>query len=415
MRIRFDAWRRSRSGVLRSRLAWLGPVVVLLLLAAPAAASADSTLGTTAEPAGASASNCFGNVIGQLTSDPSTPYTVPAGGGEITGWQTNTTDATAGAPLTFVVLKPLGGNSYSVVGLDSEDLPTPLPADSIASYTLATPIAVSGGETLGLYSTSSSGANCYWDGTSTPQGDSLIALGDGMTAPSSGQILNEATGPSPTSGPQFTLDLAATLVASQDVGVTTSTLPTSASPGNLAVLASMVSNAGPDSAPITFIDNVPAGLQIDSVAAGPGSCVVTGQTVTCTIIGLSPGQSAPVEIVVTPSAAGNYANAVSVAARGLTDSNPVNNTASAVLAVAAPITSASAGSARCVVPALKGIPAAFARRVLGLLGCTVGKVKTVHSHVAKGAVIAASPHAGTYAAGRVIALQVSSGPKRTHK
>jgi Domain of unknown function DUF11 len=413
MRSPGDAVRGALGGRLRRRFSWLGSAVVVLLLAVPAAASAD-TLGTTVQPAGSTGGTCFGAVIGQLTSDPSTPYMVPAGGGEITGWQTNTTGATPGAPLTFLVLQPLGGNTYSVVGADNETLPTPLPANNIASYTLATPIAVSGGETFGLYAPTGDNATCYWSGGSTPPADSLIALG-ASTVPNAGQTLGEITSGTPTSGGGFTLDLAATLVAAQDVGVTTSTLPTSASPGNFAVLASMVSNAGPDSAPITFIDNVPAGLQIDSVAAGTGSCVVAGQTVTCTIVGLSPGQSAPVEIVVTPSAAGNYANAVSVATRGLTDSNPVNNTASAVLAVAAPITTASAGTAKCVVPALKGIPAAFARRVLGLLGCTVGKVKTVHSHVAKGAVIAASPHAGTYAAGRVIALQVSSGPKRTHK
>jgi hypothetical protein len=102
-------------------------LVVLLLPAVPAAASADVTLGTTTQPAGSSPDTCFNSVIGQLTSDASTPYMVPAGGGEITAWQTNTTQAIAGEPLTFVVLKLLAGLTYSVVATDAENLPNRFP------------------------------------------------------------------------------------------------------------------------------------------------------------------------------------------------------------------------------------------------------------------------------------------------
>lgn len=169
--------------------------------------------------------------------------------------------------------------------------------------------------------------------------------------------------------------------------------------------------------PITFTDNVPAGLQVDAVAAGPGSCTVSGQSVTCTISGLLPGQSAPVDIVVAPTAAGRYVNTPSVAPPSdISDPNSANNTASAVLTVTAPVTAAAPVAPvapKCVVPLLKGIPAAVARRVLRLLGCTVGRVKAVSSHLAEGTVTATSPHAGTFGAGHVVALQVSAGPRRS--
>jgi Domain of unknown function DUF11 len=121
-----------------------------------------------------------------------------------------------------------------------------------------------------------------------------------------GQTLSEDNtgGGSALSGPEFTLDLAATLVNQQDAGVTTSTPVTSALPGNAALLASTVTNLGPASLPITFTDDIPSGLQIDSVVAGSGSCATSGPQVTCTISGLAPGQSTPVDIVVTPTAPG---------------------------------------------------------------------------------------------------------------
>jgi beta-lactam-binding protein with PASTA domain len=92
------------------------------------------------------------------------------------------------------------------------------------------------------------------------------------------------------------------------------------------------------------------------------------------------------------------------AGHGLVETNAANNTASATLRVA-PRT-------RCVVPKLKLTPVKVAKRVLKLLSCKPGKVGHSHSSVRKGLVIKTKPKAGTYAPGRVIKLQVSSGPKK---
>jgi beta-lactam-binding protein with PASTA domain len=65
------------------------------------------------------------------------------------------------------------------------------------------------------------------------------------------------------------------------------------------------------------------------------------------------------------------------------------------------------------VPKLKGTPVKVAKRVLKLLSCKPGKVAHAHSNaVGKGQVIKTKPKAGTYVAGTVVKLQVSSGPKK---
>ena len=120
---------------------------------------------------------------------------------------------------------------------------------------------------------------------------------------------------------------------------------------------------------------------------------------TCTITGLPAGQSVPVEVIATPSAAASYTNSVSIALNaGASDPNPTNNTAAATLSVAS-----GAPPAKCVVPALRAVPSGLARTVLNDLGC-----------IRKGTVVSTNPGLGTYASGVTIALIISSGPEK-HK
>ncbi|MGB8880323.1 MAG: PASTA domain-containing protein [Solirubrobacteraceae bacterium] len=378
-------------------------LVVAFALALPATAAADITLGTTAQPAGSSPGNCAaGYMIGQETSDPSTPDTVPPPGGQITGWQTNTTGDTAGSGLTLVVLRPNEG-AYTVVGVDPEVLPTPLPTDGIATFTLPTPLQVQSGDVLSLYSFNGVG-NCAWGGVSDAADRiSLFMLAVAPGPADSETPLANASG--------YLLDVAATLAPSDvDAGVTTSVGPSGATAGHPALLISTVVNNGPASAPITFTDQVPAGLTINSAAAGDGTCSTSGQTVTCTITGLPAGQSVPVEVIATPSAAGSYTNSVSIALNaGASDPNPTNNTAAATLSVAS-----GAPPAKCVVPALRAVPSGLARTVLNDLGCKVKTAKAHSQSIRKGTVVSTNPGHGTYASGVTITLIISSGPKK-HK
>jgi beta-lactam-binding protein with PASTA domain len=114
--------------------------------------------------------------------------------------------------------------------------------------------------------------------------------------------------------------------------------------------------------------------------------------------------------VVTPTAAGSYANDVSVST-SLADPNPFNDHATATLAVTGP-----APTETCVVPNLRGAASRLAGVVLRDLGC---EVKTTHAHsktVHKGNVIKTSPGAGAHPFGTAVTLQISSGrSKKKHK
>jgi len=332
----------------------------------------------------------------------------------ITQWQTNTTGDAAGATPTLVVLRPGASGTATVVGTDTETIPSPLPAGGVATFNLPQPIAVGAGDALALYG--SRNAICYSSGISTPSKDTVIAY-PFSSAPTAGQTLSSSGGGG-SSPPRTTLNVAAAVVQGEDAGVTTS-----ASSGTLAggqaPLSSTVTNAGPLSGPITFTDNVPAGLTVTAAVAGQGTCTVSGQQVTCTVGGLNPGTSVPVDIVVVVASAGSFGNSVAVST-ARPDPNASNNAATATLVVAAvpvvnPVVS-SPSAPKCVVPNLRSTPKPIATRVLTLLGCKVGRTRSVHDRrVPRGDVIRTAPGAGTYAHGRTVGLKVSSGPPKKVK
>jgi hypothetical protein len=191
---------------MKKRVSTLTGLVLVLVLALAGTATAATTLGTTTQPIGSTRSDCGeSSVINQLTSAPSTPYQVP-GTGTITQWQINTNLDLPGAPVELVVLRPVGIGNYTVVGVDVRHIPTPLPAGNVATYALASPIAVQANDTFGLYTNdASSTVVCYWHGGFTPPGASLAQL-DTMLAPVPGQSL--AIGE--LSGGTYTMNLAAT-------------------------------------------------------------------------------------------------------------------------------------------------------------------------------------------------------------
>ncbi len=180
-------------------------LTVALVSAMAGAARADTTLGSTAFPAGSDPSSCNGAVIAQTASDPSTPYTVPTPPvGPLASWQVNAVGGTPGTPVTLVVLRSSSATSYAVVGTDTQALPSS-PPGGIASFTISSPIVVSGGDILGLYSPGSAFA-CYFHDGATPPADELISFGSGPP-PATGQTLSVDD----ESGPAYTLNLAATL------------------------------------------------------------------------------------------------------------------------------------------------------------------------------------------------------------
>lgn len=388
----------------RKRYSLVAVAVGVLLATAPAHAA---TIGTSTAPAGTSPGSCGPGVIGQWSSDPAMPYEVPAGGGRVTQWQLNTSGGNPGDQVTFVLLRPNSGRTaYNVVGTDTEPLPNPLPA--VASFNVATPIPADAGDTMGVFAPSSS-VTCYFQGGSLSLMDQAMALGpSGSSTPAPGQTL-----PVAETGSQIVTNVAATIQQSEDVAVTAAAGPAGAAAGSLGQLSALVTNGGVSGGPVTVVDNVPAGLAVNSAVAGGGTCSVAGQTVTCAIASLAPGASVPVVVTVVPTHAGSYANTFSATPASFPDPNLGNNNASATLSVGPAVVPVSNA---CVVPPLGGVSLRVAKRILRALHCKPGKVSRAHSRkVPRGAVIRTTPSTGDFAAGKKVNLTISSGKAKKKK
>jgi uncharacterized repeat protein (TIGR01451 family) len=387
-------------------------------LAVPALASADTTLGTVTQPSGSTAEACPNSSPNQVlisgTESDNTltgPYAVPSSTAPevLTQWDVNAAGASSGTQVTLVVLRyNIAEDAFAIIGADSETLnATGLPASNVETFTLSSPIPVQGGDLIGLYlGATTQGLTCYWSGGSitSDQVDDYGVAGP----PSAG----EQTTPVGNGG--FTdslLNIGATIVPlSYDAAVSLSSDPSNAVVGQPAILSATVTNNGPLSGPITFTDHQPTGLTIQSASIGSGTCAVLTATITCTTDTLAAGQSTKVVMVVAPTAAQSYTDSGTVSLPAGTDPNSANNSASTTLKVSA------VAVPKCVVPKLGGASESLAKKLLPLLDCKVGKVKTTTSKsVAKGDVISTSPGAGSYAAGRSIGITISSGKPKPKK
>jgi uncharacterized repeat protein (TIGR01451 family) len=405
---------------MRFRGCFLAAVVAALAIPAAAGAASTVTIGNATPPPNSTvAVTCPASpdqIVAANTSNGFVPaYVVPEGEGALllTQWQLNATGATAGAQVTLVVMSvDFSAGTVNVIATDTETLnPVGLPANGVETFTPATPIQVQPDDVIALYLGNATGIPCYWMGAPAADGVSGVLV---TTPPAAGQMVsptNDQTGAVVASG--AALNLAATLTPlSYDAAVSMSAGPSNALVGQTAVLTATVTNKGPYAGPITLTDTVPAGLTVDYAAAASGACAVAGSTVTCLFDNVGVGQSENAAIVVTPTAAKTFTDTGSVADdEGATDPNSANNNATTTLKVSA------VAVPKCVVPKLGGSSESLAKKLLPLLDCKIGKVKTATSKsVAKGNVISTSPGAGSYAAGKSIGITISSGkPKKKKK
>jgi uncharacterized repeat protein (TIGR01451 family) len=391
---------------------------VLAVPAGAAAAGSTVTIGNVTPPTNSTgAVTCPApppdQILAANTQNGFVPaYVVPGSDGPLllTQWQLNATGATPGAQVTLVVVRvDFAAENVSVVGTDTESLnPVGLPANGVETFTPANPIEVQPGDVITLYLGNATGIPCYWTGAPADDGISGFVV---TTPPAAGQTLSP-TNQTGANASAAALNLGATLTPlTYDAGLSMSAGPSSALVGQTAVLTGTITNNGPYAGPITLTDTVPAGLTVDYAAAASGTCTVAGSTVTCLFPSVAVGQSENAAIVVTPTAAKTFTDTGSVADdEGATDPNGANDNATTTLKVSA------VAVPKCVVPKLGGASESLAKKLLPLLDCKVGKVKTVKSKsVAKGDVISTSPGAGSYAAGKSIGITVSSGKPKTKK
>jgi hypothetical protein len=376
----------------------LGIAAVACAAALPLCASASASVVTLGETASATGTKCHAGDF-YTVAPPATPsYTVPVGGGAIDKWSTATFAASAGAPITLLVLAPSeGGSPYNLVAFDTETLPTIFQLDNQITFTPSSPIEVPAGAILGLWSSAGS-EECLFAGADTITSGMSAAPADGAAY----------TG---FSGGQHALNVSAELVQNVDAGLAVTTQPASTPAGAVAAFNFSLTNAGPSSDRTTVTDTVPNGLSIVAAISGSGSCTTSGQLVKCTTESLPPGSATPISILVRTSAAGSVADTASVASSTLPDPNSANNLASAHLTV----TSIPAATPPCHIVALKRLPLRTAKALLRDLSCAIGKVsKKSSKSIPKGDVISTSPGAGSRRAGTKVAIVESSGKPRHH-
>jgi M6 family metalloprotease-like protein/uncharacterized repeat protein (TIGR01451 family) len=112
-----------------------------------------------------------------------------------------------------------------------------------------------------------------------------------------------------------------------DLAVTIATTPDPLYVGSTLTYTITVANLGPSPATgVTVTNTLPAGLSYVSSSSSQGTIGAVGNLVTANVGNLAVGGGAVVTIQTTPTSAGNFVNAASVAGNE-TDLNPANNTA----------------------------------------------------------------------------------------
>jgi len=162
-----------------------------------------------------------------------------------------------------------------------------------------------------------------------------------------------------------------------------------------------------------FVLTITLPTNLAFVSSTPGQpaaipCEPAGQTVTCRGRHLGGDITSNVNLTVRSAVPGTYVVRGFLALQGETDADPTNNSASLELSVAAaPVETA------CVVPRLRGMALARARRSITASGCRVGPISTRHdTRVRRGLVVATRPAAGArLARGSRIAVVVSRGSR----
>jgi uncharacterized repeat protein (TIGR01451 family) len=300
-----------------------GPLAVAGALAAagPALAASSRTIGDTTLPAGATmpTSSCTTNQQTELvpySTDPAYNYAVPSGGGSITSWSFNTSGAKPGTPYSLVVVRPQGP-TYGIVGTDTETVPA---TGRLATFTLATPIAVQGGDLIGAMVQGKSSVGCLFKGGTIPTTD---VEGFSLSPDTVGSSFNLTK-----TIPNELVNVSATVVQSNDIGITQTAEPSAIMQGDDGVFVLNVTSSGPSSTPVTVTDTLPSALTPVSASAGTGSCTTSGQTVTCQVS----GAPASIAIVAAGAEGGSFTN-TATASGPLLDPNPANNTSTSALQV----------------------------------------------------------------------------------
>jgi LPXTG-site transpeptidase (sortase) family protein len=233
---------------------------------------------------------------------------------------------TAGTPITYTItVSNVGG--ISAAGTVTDTFPA-----SLTSITWS--CAGTGGATCG-----SSGSGDINDNVSIPAGESVTyTVNATVISNTTGNLINTATatlssGIDPTPGDNSSTDTD-TPNPQADLSVTKTDGVATYTPGGTTTYTIVVSNAGPSAVTAgTFTDTFPAAITSASwtcAGSGGGTCTASGTGNINDSVDLPVGGSVTYTVVATisASATGSLTNTATITApAGITDPNPVNNSA----------------------------------------------------------------------------------------
>jgi len=307
----------TKWGALRG--AFVAATAALAALAATPVAASALTLGsldpaTTDPGTGGDCVGANGHVLQDSISPSSPDYVVPDGGGTITSWSTKW--GIAGHQVSLEVWRSVASTTgeYTLEGLDSETLAPA--ATGVSTYTLSAPIAVQGGDVLGIGWSAATTVDC------------------GYQAPLDADTNLFKTGVSPTVGSDVIfitnilrerVNVEVNLSQTADLAISQTTNSTKVVAGNPVDFLLTISDGGPSPTTATVTDALPAGLRLFSVVASGGSCS-GAQTVSCQLP-LPVGGSETVSLVAIATAPGTQTNTATVSSSA-SDATPADNRSS---------------------------------------------------------------------------------------
>jgi uncharacterized repeat protein (TIGR01451 family) len=161
-----------------------------------------------------------------------------------------------------------------------------------------------------------------------------------------------------------------------------------------------VTNAGPDAAPATVVNQLPSGLSLVSAAMGQGGFSVNGQTVTYNCGLVPPGTSLTITNSVRASEVGPQTDLFTVAPGGPTilDPSAINNAATTVFAVIEPTADVAAFAAAPPTPFVVGVQSTFTLTISNA-GPQVARNATGVFSLGGAAFLSATTSQGTYTVG----------------
>jgi uncharacterized repeat protein (TIGR01451 family) len=147
-----------------------------------------------------------------------------------------------------------------------------------------------------------------------------------VTGAASGNYTNTTGNVTSTNGGTGNTASANLSVGGADIAVTLTHIPDPAAIGGRLRFIATVTNNGPSTADVSLTETLTGNLVVVSATASIGTCS-TGP-ISCTLSGMTNGESRQVTVIVTPLLGRNITANVSVAPVTTTDPNNANNTAS---------------------------------------------------------------------------------------